>query len=349
LRKLTRFSVRLSQLQDIGGCRIIFETNVDIDIFIEMIKSKLIHSKYFTIERITDYREKGRDDSGYRAVHLIIKRSGVMLELQIRSRIQHNWAELIERTSVIYGHYLKELDGDPIVLDCFKSLSNIFHEIESNRKPADSMIREWENKRLKSKQIIAQADTRNILNSSVNESFIKSMIEKEASLKQVFHNWMIIFNWQTGNFKNWTVVSSKPEEAIKMYADMEREFRTEDGFEVVMIGSSDVSSIRKTHSHYFGIDDYDNILQSLDDNVLSFTKREHINADSRLVLQALSHRDKWGIKKRVNYDTLKNHFCKNVNALDKAIEALVKLGLVIEKDNSYALNTRKKNEIKKYL
>lgn len=31
LRKLRRFSVRLTQLQDIGGCRIIVQTNADVD------------------------------------------------------------------------------------------------------------------------------------------------------------------------------------------------------------------------------------------------------------------------------------------------------------------------------
>jgi ppGpp synthetase/RelA/SpoT-type nucleotidyltranferase len=96
LRKLNRFSTtRLSQLQDIGGVRIIFEKNKYIDEFTIYIKNKISKGRYFSIEREYDYREKGREDSGYRALHLILIRKDEKIELQLRSRIQHNWAEKI--------------------------------------------------------------------------------------------------------------------------------------------------------------------------------------------------------------------------------------------------------------
>lgn len=128
LRKLKRFDSRLTQLQDIGGLRIIVERNSEVEKLVEFIKEKVKTQSLFQIHKEVDYREKGRDDSGYRAVHLILKRENVKLELQIRSRIQHYWAELIERTSVIYGHFLKELEGDPAIIQYFKTLSNIFYE-----------------------------------------------------------------------------------------------------------------------------------------------------------------------------------------------------------------------------
>lgn len=40
LRKLRRFSVRLSQLQDIGGFRIIVHRNADVDSLIQFIKER---------------------------------------------------------------------------------------------------------------------------------------------------------------------------------------------------------------------------------------------------------------------------------------------------------------------
>jgi len=92
LRKLNRFSVRLTQLQDIGGCRIIVELNSDVERLINFLESKVAKQEPLKLIRTTDYREKGRDDSGYRAVHLILEKSGAKLELQVRSRIQHYWA-----------------------------------------------------------------------------------------------------------------------------------------------------------------------------------------------------------------------------------------------------------------
>ncbi|WP_149142391.1 RelA/SpoT domain-containing protein [Gemmobacter caeruleus] len=117
LRKLKIFSVRLTQLQDIGGCRIIVSNNNDVNELFRYISEKLNESTFVKILRVTDYREKGRDDTGYRALHIILEVSGRMLELQLRSRIQHYWSESIERTSVIYGHRLKEKEGDPLIIE----------------------------------------------------------------------------------------------------------------------------------------------------------------------------------------------------------------------------------------
>ncbi|HGH6232230.1 TPA: RelA/SpoT domain-containing protein, partial [Neisseria meningitidis] len=100
IRKLNRLSVRLTQLQDIGGCRIIVPTNRDVDKIYKFLSSKKDNLD-FLIKKVTDYREKGRDDSGYRALHIIIERENLNFELQIRSRIQHYWAESIEKTSVV--------------------------------------------------------------------------------------------------------------------------------------------------------------------------------------------------------------------------------------------------------
>lgn len=116
LRKLKRFSVRLSQLQDIGGARIIVDQNANVDELVNYLKERFQSNKHLEVVKITDYRGEGREDSGYRAIHVVLRREGYMMELQIRSKIQHYWAETIERTSVVYGHHIKELEGDPSVI-----------------------------------------------------------------------------------------------------------------------------------------------------------------------------------------------------------------------------------------
>jgi len=350
LRKLKRFSIRLSQLQDIGGCRIIFESNDILESFLPFLKEKLSKSRYFTIERETDYREKGRDDSGYRAVHLIVSRSDVKLEIQLRSRIQHYWAESIERTSVIYGYLLKELEGDPIVLSYFKQSSNVFHEIECKRKPTSDQANDLDDLRKRSEEIIRSSDKMNVFDSYVNESFIKAMISRESSLRTTFHNWMIVFNWNTGAFMNWEITGRNPDIAIKKYSEYEKKWKANEGYEVVMIGSSDVSTIRQTHSHYFGIESYDNILEDFDTSILGFTKRKTIDSDARQILLRLHRHDNWGNSK-VSFDTLRNHFCRDVMSFDAALETLEALGLIISysKKGPYSLNVKKKNEIEQFL
>jgi hypothetical protein len=186
----------------------------------------------------------------------------------------------------------------------FKLLSNVFHEIECGRKPSNEMIENLEKASVESEKIIRDSDTRNIFDSYINETFIRSMISRDAALRGKFYNWLIVFNWKEGKFENWQVIEWKANDAIRKYSDMEKKWNAEDGYEVVMIGSSDVSTIRKTHSHYFGIESYDTILQSIDDTLLSFRKRNDFDHDARIVLQCMYRRGNWNTKK-VSYDTLK--------------------------------------------
>lgn len=350
LRKLRRFSIRLSQLQDIGGCRIIFETNEELNEFLILFKNKQIKSRYFQIEHEVDYREKGRDDSGYRAYHIIVNRNSIKLEIQFRSRIQHYWAESIERSSVIYGYSLKEMEGDPLVLKYFKTTSDIFHEIEQKRKPSSDQAINIDELRIHAEEIIKQSDKRNVFDSFVNDAFIKAMISRESSLKTSFHNWMIVFNWNTGAFMYWEVTPRNPEEAVKKYSEYEKKWKSSDGYEVVMIGSSDVSTIRQTHSHYFGIETYDRILEDFDTSVLGFTRRKILDSEARALLEKLIRHDNWGTK-RVSIDTLKNHYCRDIYNIDLAVDELEKRGLIITSGNKgpIALNVKKKAEIETYI
>ena len=66
---------------------------------------------------------------------MIVERGGCKIEVQIRSRIQHYWSESIERISIIYRYQLKSLEGDKVIINYFKTVSDIFHDIEMGIKP----------------------------------------------------------------------------------------------------------------------------------------------------------------------------------------------------------------------
>ena len=347
VRKLNRLHVRLSQLQDIGGCRIIVADNRDVDRLQKFLAQKLSAT---TSLKTTDYRAKGRDDTGYRALHLLFTRDGLSLELQVRSQVQHYWAESIERTSVVYGHHLKEKEGDPRVIDYFKALSDIFYEIESGRQPAPKSKIEIDRLRVATEQIIVASDTNKVFDSFVNEDVIKTLTEIES--KRVgFNNWIMVFNWNTGSFTTWDIIDRDPDAAAAKYGEYERQFPAHQGFEVVMIGSSDVATVRQTHSHYFGIASYDHVLEKLDHSVVGFSKRMDIDSDARQILLALSNRDFWGKKKACSIPTLKNHYCQSVFAFDAALRLLAEKELVLLSSASgpVSLNVKKTNEIRLYL
>jgi ppGpp synthetase/RelA/SpoT-type nucleotidyltranferase len=350
IRKLNRFSVRLTQLQDIGGCRIIVQGNNTIDSLWEYLQDKVAHQKDLKLIRKIDYREKGRDDSGYRSLHLILERHGHKIELQIRSRIQHYWAESIERTSVIYGYHLKECEGHSDVLAYFKKLSDIFYEIECYREPSPIQKLDIDQYRRSAEEIIKSSDRNKILDGYVNENIIKKLVSVESARKAGFNNWIIIFDWNKGAFVSWDIVDRASEKAIQAYVENEKSFPARDGFEVVMIGSSDVATIRQTHSHYFGIDSYENILETLDDSVIGFTRRSDIDTDARQILFCLHRHRYWG-KNTIREETLRNHYCKDAVTFDSSLELLVTRELILRASAKapLSLNLKKKTEIENYL
>lgn len=348
IRKLNRLSVRLTQLQDIGGCRIIVEKNELVDQIISFLKAKIESTEELKLVRITDYREKGRDITGYRSVHLLLERSGKKLELQLRSRIQHYWAESIERTSVIYGRHLKESEGDERVISYFQKLSDAFFEIESGRTPSVRFRLEIDVAKKEAEGIIRKHSLSKAIDSHVNEDIILTLTEKERRSSSPINNWIIVFDWSSGKFVSWDIVGKTPDEAIKAYVHYENQFPAEKHFEVVLIGSSHVATVRKTHSHYFGIEDYEKILENLDESIEGFRRVGAIDVSSRQVLLKLYTKHFWG-QKSVAQETLRNHFCREVHNLDATLDKLVQQGLLLREyaGGPVSLNIKARAEIDK--
>lgn len=331
LKKLRRLNTRLTQLtqlQDIGGLRIIVDQNSDVDRLIEYITDKLKRQTSIVIKRTVDYRKKGRDDSGYRAAHIIMEKDGVSLELQIRSRIQHYWAELIERTSVIYGYVIKELEGDERVIKYFKELSNLFYLIETGQQPDASQKIDIERRRIEAESVINESDTRNILSGYINEGLVKTLQDKERRIgNSNFNNWVFIFNWNQGIFVDWTIVSLDPDEAIKSYVEYENKYPADKGFEVVLVGTSSVANVRETHSHYFGLAQKENILETLNESIVGFSNQMDIDVGARQILQTMERRRYWE-RKTISIDTLKNHYCQDVLTFEQSLNTLIEKELI---------------------
>ena len=350
LRKMRRFSIRLTQLQDIGGNRVIVDTNAEVEALRRFLLDRIKRDTTINLFRETDYRVKGRDDTGYRALHMILSRDDLKIELQLRSRAQHYWAESIERTSVIYGRHLKENEGDSVVLEYFKCLSNVFYELECGREPSPNEKMELDERREKAESVIEKSVQADLLYSHASDTVIRTLEGVEKGRRSPFNNWILIFDWNSGQFVNWESISKDPNDAYDSYRRIENEYSERDGFEVVLVGSSDVSMIRKTHSHYFGIEGYDSILQGLEESIAGFSTRKRLSGDARRILLTLHRKKFWG-RNTVSYDTLRNHYCKNVKNFKQTIEELAGLGLLTDNSRGgpISLHPHKHDEVEKYL
>jgi putative GTP pyrophosphokinase len=102
--KLRRESIRLSQIQDIAGCRLIVPDIATQDSVVQSLTS------LFEQTTISDRRQK--PSHGYRAVHVIVNSHSKLIEIQVRTALQHLWAELSEKLSDVIDPAIKYGGGD---------------------------------------------------------------------------------------------------------------------------------------------------------------------------------------------------------------------------------------------
>lgn len=331
VRKLKRLSVRLTQLQDVGGLRVIFDDNEAIDLFNRQLETRLTEKNIFNLQRTTDYRPNGRDDSGYRALHKIFDYKGRFLELQLRSRAQHYWAESVERTSVFYGRRIKEGEGHLSIIEYFKLLSGAFLAIESGHRLPAELIGKIKDSSRASEDIIRRDGNSLLMDGNVNQDVIRSMVQKEKSNPNSVNNWVLVFDWKSANFITWDIADREPKAAAQLYSRYEKEFPESADFEVVLIGSSDIATVQKTHSHYFGVSRPDKLIEDLGQSIVNITDDAKIDAGSKRILSVLAKRKIWGLGQGIQRSTLENHFCKDVGEFQICLQTLIEKGLVISK------------------
>lgn len=110
IRKLKRFEnnsgkkMVLSRMVDIAGCRCIVESKSKSD-----LKQKSIVKKINERLDVVDSRNylDGKA-SGYKAIHLYVKECEKQIEIQIRTKNQHNWATLVEIIDLLFDKKTKE-------------------------------------------------------------------------------------------------------------------------------------------------------------------------------------------------------------------------------------------------
>ncbi len=98
---------KFARMWDISGCRCIVDNDR------EVYKLEKLISKRFNIRKRQDYIESPKPN-GYKSLHLYLQLENDenVVEVQLRNRIDHNWATLVEITDVIFDSQLKEIGKD---------------------------------------------------------------------------------------------------------------------------------------------------------------------------------------------------------------------------------------------
>jgi hypothetical protein len=251
--KLERFSsLRLSQMQDVGGCRAILADISDVYRLVDRYKSSDLKH---TLDDIDDYILNPKS-SGYRGVHLIYKYysdkkspsiyNGLYIEVQLRSRLQHAWATAVETVGTFLKQPLKSSLGEEQWLRFFAVMGSVLALREGADAlvpgtPTDkaSLIKEL---RAVSKQLNV-ADTLNMFGEALN-------VGEQASVKGA-HFFLLKLEPSQQRMTVTGFSRKHLDEASKRYLEVEKEIADIPGADAVLVSVDSLTSLKRAYPNYF--------------------------------------------------------------------------------------------------
>jgi putative GTP pyrophosphokinase len=126
--KLKRESIRLSQMQDIAGCRVVVP-----DIAHQNALSEKLTALF---SNVTIFDRRKETSHGYRAIHMVVQIENRQIEIQIRTEFQQLWAELSEKLSDEFSIAVKYGGGPDKIQKRLTALSNSISFVENLEKNA---------------------------------------------------------------------------------------------------------------------------------------------------------------------------------------------------------------------
>jgi hypothetical protein len=248
--KIDRYpDMKLSRMQDIGGCRVIVSDVTAVRALVA--KYKLGNGKH-TLDRIDDYLDDKPKESGYRGVHLVYKYTsdrkdtynGLRVEIQIRTRLQHAWATAVETVGFFTLQALKSSQGGADWLRFFALMSSHIADIEGTLvapgTPDDRAVRTIELRKLANglgviDKLTAYGETLKLAEENIvggrDKYFILRLDAGDGDLTVY-------------SFGNLTA-------ATEAYDGMERVAATEENVDVVLVSVDSLASLRRAYPNYF--------------------------------------------------------------------------------------------------
>jgi putative GTP pyrophosphokinase len=236
----------LGGMQDIGGYRAVLKDTKDLMRLHALLQSTKTHK----LLKINDYVSDPKP-SGYRSIHYIYEYSstleefnGLRIELQIRTKLQHNWATAVETAGIITKTSLKSSQGPDTWLEFFKVISSLFAIKEglpvlkehSTRTMEDLMLDcELQSKKLKIIDILTG------LRISANQI-------ETGKIKGDYY--IIFINVKEHMVRIQSYSKSNFNQASEDYANIEKSIIESEGA-VVLVSSDSIISLKKAYPSYF--------------------------------------------------------------------------------------------------
>jgi len=249
ITKLSRFpSMKLSRMQDIGGCRSIVSNVKQVERLLEKIKrSKTSHE----IHNVKNYIDEPKD-TGYRGVHIVFKYNaskpdykGYFIEAQLRSKIQHAWATAVEIVDTYTKQALKSSGGEEEWRKFFVYASAEFAKLED--RPVGAHVEGINTKEELKKSLEALNVIKKLRAYSASSNFLASRESAEFS-------YFLLTISHSGEDVSIEVEGYRLSElavANQKYLELESNIDGNSQRDVVLVSATSLKDLRKAYPNYY--------------------------------------------------------------------------------------------------
>lgn len=245
LNKLSRFcEMKLHRMQDIGGCRAVVGNARHVYELTELIKKS--NTKH-ELHRIYDYVENPKS-SGYRGVHLVFKYGGAkaafngyLVELQLRSKVQHSWATAVEVVDFFTKQALKASQGQDEWLRFFQCAGTEFSKLEHRPIRADMYGIDT------ASELVSLTKSLNVIHCLNAFAVSTDIVTKNSSSKTDYFLLELASDVQTISITQFR--STELTKATKLYLD--REKTANGSHDVVLVAAGSMHALKAAYPNYF--------------------------------------------------------------------------------------------------
>ena len=248
LKLRLRSSMKLSQMQDIGGCRAILKNVRMVRELVRSFKTSDIKHRLLTED---DYIAQPRA-SGYRGVHLVYSYysdrkdtyNGLKIELQIRSQLQHAWATAVEVVGTMIDQALKSSLGDESWLRFFQLMSSEIAREE--RTPiVEGTPASAQKARREISQFVKAHDP--VARLAAYRSALRFVESRGADN----HYYILHLAPRQNSLTVRAFRRDESERASLVYLEVEETLNKRQGEEAVLVSVDSIASLRKAYPNYF--------------------------------------------------------------------------------------------------
>jgi Region found in RelA / SpoT proteins len=246
--------MKLSQMQDIGGCRAVVSSMASLRALVQLYKNSDIKHQLASFD---DYISKPRH-SGYRGYHLVYKYrsdkarkkvyNDLKIELQLRSQYQHAWATTVETVGMFIGQALKSSIGPKRWLRFFQLMGTAIAIREAT--PYVPGTSEEPSKVFDELRFHA-ADLNVAQTLGTFSDALRALPRMSQSEQSNAYYYLLRLNAITGELIIDSFTKNETIRASSSYLEAEKDIKSTKGLDAVLVSVDSLSALERAYPNYF--------------------------------------------------------------------------------------------------